>query len=315
MQVPSIGTRLPAPPVPAWLAHELSGLRRSRIQVGRWAMHVMESGPPDDPNPLVMVHGNPTWGFLWRRVVRALGSGRRVILPDLVGLGLSDHPADPACHTLVDHAAWLSALLQSLALQRIDLVVQDWGGPIGVLAQRQSGVDMRGLVVLNTVLFPPREGFRPTLFHRSARWPGVSEVMFRGLGFPQNVLAVAQGDPRSLLGVAGRAYRWPLRRWSMNAAPLALARMVPDGPDHPSMAPLQEVGEHVAAWRGPTAIVWGDRDPILGRVRGHMERVLPHARVWRTSAGHFLPEEVPEVIAEAIAHVHAEAGAAGPAES
>jgi cis-3-alkyl-4-acyloxetan-2-one decarboxylase len=151
---------------------------------------------------------------------------------------------------------------------------------------------------------PPREGFRPTRFHRFARLPLVSDVAFRLLGFPQNALHRAQGDPASIRGDVARAYRYPLRRLRDNAAPLALARMVPDGhPGHPSLEPLERVQSYVTSFAGPIAVVWGDRDPVLGRLRKRIEALLPKATVTRTEAGHFLQEEVPEEIADAIRRV------------
>lgn len=182
-------------------------------------------------------------------------------------------------------------------------VGQDWGGPIGVPALAERPSLARGLVILNTVLGPPKPGFRPTAFHRFARMPVVSDVAFRFFAFPEAYLHRTQGDPSSIRGDVARAYRHPLRGLRRNAAPLALARMVPDSQEHPSIAPLARCQQFVESWKGPAAIVWGERDPILGRLRGRIERLLPEAKVTITSAGHFLQEEVPREIAEAIRDV------------
>lgn len=291
--------RLDAPPLPSWLERQVP-FERFRVDTGAWRTHVMTNGRGP---AVLMVHGNPTWGYLYRRVVRALGPGVRSILPDLVGLGLSDKPRDPSVHTLWNHAEWLGRTIDALELDRYVLVVQDWGGPIGALATAARPGRLAGLVVLNTVLGPPREGFRPTAFHRFSHAPVVSDLVFRGGGFPQVSLTGAQGDRSSIRGEVARAYRWPLRRLRDRAAPLALARMVPDSFDHPSIEPLQEVARFIDAIDVPTAIVWGRRDPILGRVFNHMKRTLPGAWVQETPAGHFLQEEVPEEIAAAIRHV------------
>jgi pimeloyl-ACP methyl ester carboxylesterase len=266
-------------------------------------MHVMESG---QGRPVLMLHGNPTWGFLYRRVARALGDEPfRVILPDLIGLGFSDRPARASEHTLENHARWTGALIDALDLRDLVWVGQDWGGPIGLLALADRPGRARGLVILNTVIGPPRPGFRPTGFHRFARMPLLSPVAFRLLGFPQRLLHRVQGDPRSIQGEVARAYLHPLRRLRDNAAPLALARMVPHRLDHPSVDPLRRVQAYVESFPGPVAVVWGDRDPVLGRVRNHVERLLPRAWVTRTPAGHFLQEEVPDEIAAAVRWVAA----------
>jgi haloalkane dehalogenase len=159
------------------------------------------------------------------------------------------------------------------------------------------------LVILNTVLGPPRPDFKPAAFHKFARRPIVSDVAFRLLGYPQRALDRAQGDRASIQGDVAFAYTWPLRAPWLNQAPLALARMVPDSHDHESVPQLQMIADFVSTWSGPSAIVWGDKDPVLGRVRTHIERSIPHARVTRTSAGHFLQEEVPTEIAAAIEDV------------
>jgi haloalkane dehalogenase len=262
-------------------------------------MHALVRG---DRGPTVlMVHGNPTWSFLWRKVIAALDDDVRIVAPDLVGLGLSDRVAADR-HTLIAHGRWLGALIDALDLRDVVLVVQDWGGPVGLLPFVDRPDRLAGLVVGNTVIGPPKTGFRPTFFHRFARWPVVSDLAFRGVGFPQNALHTAQGDRASIRGDVAFAYRWPLPL-GRRAAPLALARMVPDEPTHASIAPLERIGAFVERYRGPAAIVWGERDPILGRVLGHVARTLPGASVRRTQAGHFLQEEVPHDLADAIREV------------
>jgi haloalkane dehalogenase len=292
--------KLAPPALPAWLDAMLP-FERYLVKVDDVHLHVMEVGAGP---PVLMIHGNPTWGFLYRKVAAALaGAPVRIILPDLMGLGFSDKPRDAAVHTLARHARLIGGLIDGLALDRLTLVGQDWGGPIGLRALADRADRLAGLVLLNTVVGPPRAGFRPTAFHRLARVPIVSELLFRGLGLPQSALFLAQGDKRSIAGDVARAYRYPLRGWSRNAAPLALARMVPSSLDHPSVPELRRCQELVEAFRGRIGVVWGERDPVLGKVIGFIERLLPQARVTRTQAGHFLQEEVPEDIADAVRYV------------
>jgi haloalkane dehalogenase len=289
------------PPLPDWLARELP-FRRSLVDVGNGLrMHVMEQG---EGRPVLMLHGNPTWGFLWRKVARALaGEPLRVVMPDLIGLGLSDKPRDPSLHTLDNHGRWLGNAVDALGLRGLVFVGQDWGGPVGLRALAERKERVAAMVLANTVIGPPRAGFKATTFHRFARLPVVSDVAFRVAGFPQIALGWAQGDKRSISGDVARAYRWPLRHLRDRTAPLALARMVPDSPAHPSIASLARCQQFVDGFRGPIAIVWGERDPVLGRVIGFLERHLPQATVTRTRAGHFLQEEVPGEIAAAVREV------------
>ena len=302
--------RLPAPEVPPWLASMLP-FDRYLVQVGAYRMHVMEQGEKD-ALPVLMLHGNPTWGFLWRKVAEELRGHRlRPVMPDLIGLGLSEKPVDGKWHTLERHGHQVAELIDALGLKRFVLVVQDWGGPIAgaalsVLPDGPSRV--AGAVILNTALSAPTDKVRSTAFHRFARLPLVSELVFRQLSFPQAVLFTAQGDKRSIRGDVARAYRWPLREHHDNAAPLALARMVPDSVDHPSVPYLrrsERAWAQIAASHVPVELVWGERDPILGRALKRTRAMFPDAKVTVTQAGHFLQEEVPREIADAILHVSA----------
>ncbi|MBA3393596.1 MAG: alpha/beta fold hydrolase [Deltaproteobacteria bacterium] len=290
-------------------------------------MHVLEWGPPDG-KPVVLVHGNPTWSFLWRKVVAAVlarDRGLRLVAPDLIGLGRSTKPATTREHTLEHHGAWLGTALDALVpgpgsrsnLQARSLhfrpgplvmAAQDWGGPIGLLAMASRTERLRGLVLGNTAVGPPAASFKPTLFHRLSNIPIASDLLFRGLGFPLGVLHLSQGDRKSIRGDVARAYRWPLRDRKDRAAPLALARMVPDSHDrHPSVPALERTAQLFATIDVPIAMVWGMRDPILGRVINHLARVRPDATVTRTEAGHFLQEEVPDQLADAIVEIAARA--------
>jgi haloalkane dehalogenase len=271
------------------------------VEVGGYRMHVMEWGAG---RPVLLLHGNPTWGFLYRKVVAALrGEPLRLVVPDLVGLGFSDKPTRASEHQLERHAGWLGALIDDLGLRDLVFVGQDWGGPIGLRALAERPGLVKGLVILNTAVGPPRPGFRPTVFHRLARLPLVSDLLFRGLAFPQVALHCVQGDPRSISGDVARAYRFPLAGLRNNLAPLALARMTPSSLRHPSVEPLRRCQAFVEGFTGPSAIVWGDRDPILGRLRGRVQKLMPNARVTATAAGHFLQEEVPAEIADAVRFV------------
>lgn len=288
--------------MPRWLeAMFPEGMRRSMVDVGGVRMHVAEwgSGPA-----VVMLHGNPSWGLVWRKVVAELvGEGLRLIVPDLIGLGLSDKPRDAEAHSLAAHGTWFGRLLDAVVPGELTLVGQDWGGPIALWAASERKARVTGMVFGNTVVGPPRPGFKPSAFHRFARLPLVSDAVFRLGGFPQNLMTLSQGDRTSLLGRAALGYMWPLRRLRDRTAPLALARMVPDGPDHPSIPALERCQATFTGLRVPMAAVWGLRDPILGGVITHLERLRPDLKVTRTQAGHFLQEEVPGELADAIRDV------------
>jgi cis-3-alkyl-4-acyloxetan-2-one decarboxylase len=286
--------------LPDWLAAMVPFDRyRVEIEPGL-AMHVMEQGKG---RPVVLFHGNPTWGFLYRKVAAELRDEPfRLIMPDLIGLGFSDRPPRVGDHTFANHSKWMSTLLDELDLADAIAVVQDWGGPIGLHAlSRHPGV-MTGVVVMNTLIEPPKPGFRPSLFHRffSTR---TGDLLSRYAGLPQKTLGFAQGDRKSISGDVARAYSYPLQRSRGNEAVAALVRMVADDMEHPTVALQAEVRDYVADFSGSSALVWGTRDPVLGRLLRRHGRLLPDARVTATDAGHFLQEEVPAEVAEAIRYV------------
>jgi pimeloyl-ACP methyl ester carboxylesterase len=302
--------RHPAPELPDWLA-PMVPFDRYLVDVGDGQrMHVMESpAPGGEGRPVVMLHGNPTWGFLYRKVAAELaGEPLRLIMPDLIGFGFSSRPDAMASHTLASHAAWFGRLIDALDLRDLIFVAQDWGGAIGTLALADRPDRMAGLVLLNTAVTPPKEGFNPTLFHKLARLPIASDLLFRGLGYPQLNLNLGQGEKDSITGDVARAYRYPLRSWADRGAVLAMAREVPDSLQHRSVPLLERCQEFVGGFDGPAALVWGDRDPVLAKLKNRTARLLPQATVTSTSGGHFLQEQVPAEIAAAIRHVAAALG-------
>jgi haloalkane dehalogenase len=289
------------PPLPDRLARHLPFRRAAYTlekgpDAGR-SIHFIDHGDPA-ARPVLLLHGNPTWCFLWRKVIPLLPSFR-CVAPDLLGLGLSSRLPRLADHRVDRHGAAISELVESLDLRGIVLVGQDWGGPIGAQVGARLPDRFAGVLFANTAVLVPAYP-RSTAFHTFARLPVLSDLVFRGLGFPQNVLHRVQGDRRSIRGDVAWAYRWPLRTWSDRAAPLGLARMVPNRPDHPSMEALRRGEAWVQSFPGPVALVWGTKDPILGRALRRHERAFPQAPIVRTNAGHFLQEEVPEALAAAV---------------
>lgn len=289
-----------APELPAWLAGQMP-FRRRVARVGGYAVHFVDEG---EGVPVVMVHGNPTWSYLWRHVIgRLAGRGLRLVAPDLVGLGLSSKPSRVEAHSLTLHVEMVAGLMDLLDLKRAVVVGQDWGGPIAAGAAHRRPERVAGAVFANTAIWAPSEQFRVTRFHKLSHMPLFSDILFRGLNFPVPVLHRVQGDRSSMGRAERRAYAYPLRRIRDRAAPLALARMVPNAPGHPSIEPLRACEVWARGFEGPSALVWGTRDPILGRALRRMRELFPGAVVTETQAGHFLQEEVPDVLADAIAGV------------
>ncbi len=294
------------PSLPDFIASLLPFERKAyELEKGNFAghlIHFLDHGSRTG-QVVLMLHGNPTWSFLWRKVITALDPDQfRCVAPDLLGLGCSSKPRETTAHTLAGHVEVMCEWFEALDLQDVILVGQDWGGPIvtGIGARFPNRI--KGIVLGNTSVRAPRNP-RGSAVQRFSRLPLLSDFGFRVLGFPQNVLGRVQGDPASIRGDVARAYRWPLRGYGNRAAPLAMARMVPNSTQHPSMALLKQIEAWMDAFEGPMALVWGERDPILGgALKTHVE-AFPQAKVTRTEAGHFLQEEVPQEIADAIVDV------------
>ena len=294
--------RLAEPKLPKWIASQVPFTRyRLRVEPSL-TMHVMETGRG---RPVLMVHGNPTWGFLYRKVALGLqGQGLRVIMPDLIGFGFSDKPRDPSAHSIRNHSRWLGSLIDQLDLEDVILVVQDWGGAIGSHAFATRRERLAGMVVLNTVLDAPPPNFKPAAFHRLSHVPVLSDFLFRVLPLPQAAMRFVQGDRSSIRGDVARAYRYPLRHLRDRIAPLATARMAVDRAGHPSVPALEECAAFVGSFTGPKAIVWGRRDPVIAKALKRTKALLGDPPVTETQAGHFLQEEVPDQIAAAVLDVH-----------
>lgn len=301
-------TRLgdPAPALPSWLARELT-CARATVKARGHTIHAIDDGPEDGPC-VVMQHGNPTWSFLWRKVIdaaRELPGGKRlrIVAPDLFGFGLSDKPHDVAAHTVRDHVATIDEALRGLGVERAFYVGQDWGGPIASGCARLAslrGQEPLGLLFMNTAVLKPARPPRATPFHHFAQTPVVSDIAFRAALFPVPVMHRVQGDRRSIGRLEKRAYAFPFRRFADRVGPLALARMVPNAEGHPTLEPMDEIGGWVESYRGPVSLLWGVKDPILGRSLKRHQAAFPNAVVETTDAGHFLQEEVPREIAAAI---------------
>ncbi|MEE3328900.1 MAG: alpha/beta fold hydrolase [Myxococcota bacterium] len=274
-------------------------------------IHVLEVG---SGLPVFLQHGNPTSGFLYRKVVEELPTDRaRVIMPTLVGLGFSSKvPASE--HTLDNHIRWIGGVIEQLELTEVVYAGQDWGGPIGMGALARSPGLLKGAVLLNTGLNAPSLSVDISRAHAAVKNPVLGELMVEVLASLFKNLPNVQGDPDSFPPEVIELYGRPVLESGNSKAPLAMMRMVTDGPDHESAPALGRVEQYVQGLDIPVEVVWGMNDPILAKVLPFMEANFPDARVTKTEAGHFLQEEVPAEIAVALLRVMDQVEAASPQE-
>ncbi len=200
-------------------------------------MHYVDEGPRDG-RPVVMVHGNPTWGYLYRNFIPALvEAGHRAIVPDHLGFGRSEKPRDPELYRVPRHARRLDALLESLDLRGAVVVPQDWGGPIGLYWATQHPERVDGLFILNTfahgfrreALPPGKDKIPLPLPLRLFRTPVVGEVLVKGLDAFKRGFLFGQGvmHKERLTPVVKRAYRDVHQGWADRTPILVFPREIP----------------------------------------------------------------------------------------
>ena len=245
-----------------------------------------------EPRAVVFVHGNPTWSFAFRRAIAALRGARRCVAVDHLGCGLSDKPARFP-YRLETHVADLERLLDALALERVTLVLHDWGGPIGLGFARRQRARIERLVLCNTAAFP-LDGRLP-LRLAACRWPVFGKLAVRGLNaFARGATWMAVAQP--LTPLAKRGYLLPYDSWRNRVATHAFVADIPLAPGHPSWEELAATERALADLAGlPVHLLWGMRDWVFTeRYLREWQRRFPRAAVRRFEhAGHYLFEDEP----------------------
>lgn len=256
-------------------------------------MHYLDEGSGE---PVLALHGNPSWSFYYRELVKGLRETHRVIVPDHVGCGLSDKPQEYP-YTLKQHIDNVEALVDRLHLGPFNLVVHDWGGAIGMgLAGRRPDLVKR-IAILNTGAF--RSDWMP-LGLSFVRLPVVGDLLVRGLnGFALGALATCVMHRSRLTHEVRSGYLAPYDSWAHRIATLRFVQDIPMAPTHPSWRTLLQVerGLPLLADR-PKLIAWGARDWVFNdRFLDRWREIYPDAEVHRfADAGHYVMEDAHERI-------------------
>ncbi len=259
-------------------------------------VHHIDEGPRDAPATVLCLHGNPSWGYLYRHMIPVfLQAGLRVVVPDLIGFGRSDKPADEAAHTFDLHRGMLLGFVERLDLRNILLVCQDWGGIFGLTLPMAAPERWTRLLVMNTALATGTltEGFR--------QWRAYSNS--------QPDLAVGrllQRGKRDMSAAEVAAYDAPFPDASCKAALRAFPNLVPDGADAPGAALAREAaGFWQQRWTGDSFMAVGMQDPVLGppamqALRAVIRGCPPPLEV--AEGGHFVQEWGAPIARAALAH-------------
>ena len=274
------------PFAPRWL--EVDGLR----------MHYVDEGAGD---PVLLLHGEPTWSFLWRASILPLARRHRVVAPDLIGFGRSDKPTDVGWYSYDGHVASIERLVDVLGLERITLVVHDWGGPIGLRFAVEHEALVERLVILDTGIAggkPPGE-----------RWLRFRDVVREVGGALDIGRLVEAGTVDGLSDDVRAAYDAPFPTPESKAGPRAFPELVATEPAHPSTEPMNRVRDALRVWHKPALVVWGAEDSVLSpTIAVRFVELIPGARgpLLLAGASHFLQEDRPVEVTAAIAGFLAE---------
>lgn len=257
-------------------------------------LHYVDEGPRDTA-PILLIHGEPTWSYLYRKFVPPLGAkGHRVLAPDLIGFGKSDKPADRADYSYERHVAWMSDWLVQLDLRNITLFCQDWGGLIGLRLVAAFPERFARLVISNTYL-PVGESI-------GAGFDGWRAFSQATPEFKTGRI-VSGGCNRELTAAEIAAYDAPYPDESFQAGARQFPLLVPVTPGHASVA------ENKAAWTvlesliRPVLTCFGEQDKVLGHLDGEIQRRIPGAKGephCRIEASHFCQEDQPERLVDLI---------------
>lgn len=259
-------------------------------------MHYLDEGPKDAP-PLLLFHGEPSWSFLYRKMIPLLvDAGFRCLAPDLIGFGKSDKPDDQAFYTYDRHVSWLKQWRDAVVPQTAALFCQDWGGLLGLRMVGEEP-DRFSCVVASNTFLPTGGGQASPGFLAWREFARVSPDFVIG-----DILQRATQTERSAAEVA--AYNAPFPDEASKAGARAFPQLVPVEDDKPGVAANKAAWEGLSAFDKPFLTLFGEDDPVLGkagpllagRIKG-AER-MPHAML--STCGHFSQEDRPVELAQGM---------------
>lgn len=261
-------------------------------------LHYVDEGQGE---PLLLVHGNPTWSFYWRELILAFRSRYRAVAVDHVGCGLSDKP-QTYDYTLAQHTGNLGRLIEQLDLRNITLVVHDWGGAIGLGAAVAHPERFRRLVILNTGAFPPP--YVP-LRIRLCRTPLLGRWALRGLNlFARAALWMATERPDGLPPAVRAGLLAPYDSWAHRVAIWRFVRDIPLTRRHPTWQVLADLESRLPSLAPrPIKLIWGLRDWCFTTTcLERFQQIFPYADVRRIpQAGHYVMEDAAQEVCDEVA--------------
>jgi haloalkane dehalogenase len=254
---------------------EIEGLRMAYVEEGHG-------------NPFLLLHGEPTWGYIYRKMILRLSQVGRVIIPDLIGFGRSDKPVMDNAYSYRSHCRWIRQFILTLDLKNITLVCQDWGGLIGLRIVSQLPDRFARIVPMNTGIPDGRrmnEAF--TAWRRYSQRQRFLDVRIGGIALSEE---------------EQEAYRAPFPSAEYQAGALVFPRLVPDRPDHPGAYDNRVAIEKLRTLDIPVLPIAGENDPITAGAERVLRRIFANVAsvISIKNAGHFIQEDAGDEVAKHI---------------
>lgn len=270
------------------IERKLEGLypfRSNFLQLGNHNLHYVDEG---SGQPMLMLHGNPTWSFYYRNLISTFSAQFRTVVPDHMGCGLSDKPQDYPYH-LETHIQNTYKLIKFLDLKKIILVVHDWGGAIGFGLMTRYPELFDKVIILNTAAFTSVHIPRRIDFLRTHKLGEFLTRRFNLFAWPATFMTTTKKLPKKIK----QGYLLPYDSWDNRIAVARFVQDIPMDQVHPSFKTLQEIESRLQTLHHPKLILWGGKDFCFDR--HFFERFVelyPEANAhWYANAGHYVLED------------------------
>ena len=243
------------------------------------AIHYVDEGYGG--SPVLMVHGNPAWSYIWRRLIPAVSARYRALALDLMGFGKSDKP-NPLLHDFPHHARIVSGFIESLGLRKLVLIAHDWGGPFAMQYVVRHQDNIAGIILTNTFLttdfrIPPNVAAKIT----------------------PDVIKETSIHPENFTEAVMQAYWAPFPDDQSKRVYQAFPNMFPNSPTHPSFRPIKEIEQALPRLKIPTLLVWGTARSGSSYAE-KINKMIPDSKLHPVKAGHFVPEDTPEELEKLV---------------
>ena len=265
------------------------------VEVNGVRIHYIDEGKGET---ILCLHGEPSWSFLYRKMIPPLSKQHRFVAMDFIGFGRSDKFTEREAYTVQMHRDTLMGFIKAINLEQITVVVQDWGGLIGLAVAARMPERFARLVIMNTGL-PTGKGKPSEAFLAWRSYAESHPDMDIGQSMQGGV-----AHPEKLTKEIIAAYEAPFPDVSYKAGAAVWPLLVPIGPEDPASAEMQHAREVLSKWNKPALVMFSDKDPITGGGDKFFRSLIPTAKdqpeIVIKEAGHFLQEEKGEEIAQNI---------------